>query len=300
MAGYFDGLGASIKDLARNPVLLVPFILQAIGILLLFVLLLLIGGAIILGRMGITLQSLTTPESTLAAFAAVSWTPGLIATIAVVAAAALLIIVLVNAWFTAGELAMVNDVVEGRRTGGGTFFAGASGLTGRFFLFHVLQALLLLAAALPLLLFILLALKSQGVAFVLLAVLFGLLFLAAALSISVALFFGPPILVRERPFAWGAIRRSASLLREKPGHVILSFLTALVFSMVVSIAIGLIAAPFQALADTHKGSLSLQLLNFAFTILRNLVYLLISIVAALFTFRMYVEGWPAPQRKAKK
>jgi hypothetical protein len=302
MADYFPSLWRCFKDLRNNPVLLIPFLLQPLAVILLAVILAAAGLAILFPMMGIGLADFASVAAFIAAFASIVWTPGLIAAIILVALVILLLLALVSAWFTGGSLAMVNDVVEGRKTGSASFYAGARGLFGRLLGYWALSALLYAAAALPMALFILLAIaREQGrVAFILFAVLFGLLFLAAALFLAVALFFGQPVLVREGLGSAAAIARSFGLLRERPRHVILSFLVVIGTSVAVGIAFSILFFPVTLLTQARPESAGIQALNTAASLLQNIVSVILGIVLTLFLFRMHKEGWLAAVGRVKQ
>jgi hypothetical protein len=302
MAVYFASLGESFKDLRDNPVLLVPFLLQPVALILLAILLAAVGLIILLPLTGLSLADFESKTAFLSALSSIAWTPGLIATIVLVVLAILAPLIIVATWFNAGALAMINDVINGRKTGSASFFAGARELLGRLLGFWILSCLLYLIAATPLIILVgIFAFLGAGnkVALIILLVIFFLIFLVAALFLGVALLFGPPIVVRERLGPAAAISRSFSLLKERPGHVILSFLMVIGVSIAVSLAFVILFLPLSVLAKAQPGSAVLQALNSGASLLHNVVSFILGIILSLFIFRMYAAGWP-PQRKAKK
>ena len=308
MVSYFASLGQSFKDLRDNPILIMPFLLQSLTLILLLFILFILCAGVIFVKMGFTADSFTTEQAFSDAFSAVAWTPGLIVTIIVVAALFLFLLSLVSSWFTAGSLAMVNEAVEGKRPSAKAFFEAGRVLTWRLFGYYLVQGLLIIAAAAPAALFIYLAIvqKQWSVVFILLAVIFVILFILAGLLILLSFFFTQPILVRERLGTLAAMERSARILKERTRHVILTILTLLVVTVGISIVLGIVTLPLSMAAGTQPGSSALQILVFVVELIKNLLYILLSIVAALFLFRMYNEvkiGAQAPtatRKKAKK
>ncbi len=288
MVDYFPALGRSFADVCRRPVLLVPFLLQMLAVVLL---------ALVLAAVGVGIGAG-------AAASGMGWSAPAIAAAAVGAVIAFALLLVLAAWFSAGALGMVDDVTEGRPTGKATFFAVAKAKTWRILWLKILGMLLFLAAAIPAVLFIASAAylglaQSLTILFIALAVLFGLAFLVAAFFLGALLVFTQPIVIREDVTAPAAIAKGYRLLKEKAGHVLLSFLLVLGTGLVLGMGLGIVTVPFDLLAQLHPGVAGYAVLDGAMTVLRILLQLYLSVVILLFTFRMYLAGWPGKARKKK-
>ncbi len=275
MTAYLVAAKRSFTDLFRNPLLFVPFLFQAISLILLTVLAL----VVILARFD-GLDSLSS----------LVWDARLIAIVTASAMIGLLLLLL-NAWFTAGSLAMVDEVTKGRKTRATTFFSSARRKAGRLFAFQLLSGALYLAAAAPVAIAILVAILSPGARIValLLALLFGLLFLPAAFFLGAGLLFAQPILIRTECSAPAAIRASFLRLKCQTGHVLLTFLIVFSINVVLGIALLLFTLPFSILSDLAPGNAGLAALSGVASLVRAFLHLGASIVALLFTFRMDAE-----------
>jgi len=277
MVDYVSELGRSFADVYRKPILLVPFLLQMVCVAIVVGILVAIGAA--------------------AVATGISWSVEIVALVAVTIG--LFLTLLLNAWFTAGALGMVNDAAEGKTTGKRTFFAVAKTRVWRLLWLQILGALLFLAAALPAGITVLLAIASSAarIAAIILAVLFGLAFLVAAFFLGSLLFFTQPIVIREDATAAAAIAKGFVLLKERTGHVLLSYLLVLGTSLILGVGLTLATTPFGLLVQLHPGSVGYGALNIAAVVIQMLLQLYLGVVLLLFTFRMYLVGYPTRPKK---
>ncbi len=270
MVDYFGEFGESAKDLWRKPVLFLPFILQGLA----FLLIIFLAAALAAGLYGLGASNAL-----------------LVAAGIPVALLLLIGLILLQAWFAAGQFGMVDDVVMARPTGSASFFSTANRKGVAYFLYTLLLIPLYLLPALPGALFVILAIAEPAAraAWIILAILFILLFLAAVLLLSVILFFGPAILIREDTGAWEAIRRSLALFKERPGHVWASWgvtvLASILLGLGVGIIFGLLGLPFTLLAET--GSVAGTIGSAFITLLRVIAQVAIGIILLLYLFRMH-------------
>lgn len=293
MVDYFERLGQSFKELYRNPVLLAPFLAQAFLVVLLLLLLLVVSALIALPFGGINPFQDPNLQN-------IAWTPQFISLLVGLGIIDALILLFVNCWFAGGAYAMLNDVVDSKETGAKTFFKNANRLVWRFYLFTLVRLGIIIVAAIPLATFILLAVfREQGrIAYILLAVLFGVAFLLVCLFLWISLFFGEPAMVRDDLSTTGAMRHSYELLRKQPAHVLLSALLAVGVTFAFVLAVTIPFIPVEMLAKQSQ-STALAVLNGFLVVLRVILQILASIVALLFTFEMYKAATKAGKKEKR-
>ncbi len=283
MEDYFSSLKKSFTDAYRNPSLFVPLITQGL-VSLLLVLLFLVGGvAMLFSAAG--LSALLDAQT-------FAWTPQLVTFAVIIAAVGLLVLLLVNAWFTAGLLGMVNEVTDGKRATGQSFFAAAKAFYGPVLRYTLLRVGLFLLAALPFLIALvafLMTLAAPKLALIVLLALFAVVFVVLAAFLGFGLFFAEPALVRGRLSACRAAARSFRLLRDETGYVVLSALSVIAVALVVAAFASILSLPGAfLLAAGPAGVLGFVLLF----LVRLALQLFLGLVILLFTFRMYagIEG----------
>jgi hypothetical protein len=299
MVGYFEELGESFKDLYHNPTLIWPYVLSGVAVIVGILLLLVLDLLILAPMMGFSQASFGSVAAFEETAKQIVWTPGLIATIVGLALLDIILLMLVAIWFSAGTLALVNGVLEGRRPSTASFLDGANTLFGRLLRFALLRGLLVLLAALPMLVFVALIFLGGIPKWVsiLFAVLCLLLFILVALFLSALLFFGDVIVVREGAGAFAAFSRSVALLKTKTGHVLLSLLLLIGLSVVAGIVFGIFMSPFELLVKLRENPLTVSLYAF-FMAVRVVAQLVIAAVSALFTFRMFKAGCEEPSSRS--
>ena len=127
-----------------------------------------------------------------------------------------------------GSFGMINEIAEGRRATSKSFFDMTKRF-GHYFGLILLRTLAFLVVALPLALFVLLAVGDGGlrVAWIVLAALSGILLILLWILLTVGLSFAVPILFRGERSPWKALVQSMRLLFSRPGHVLATFFLTL-------------------------------------------------------------------------
>jgi|GEM_PF-3014108 len=280
MVDYFGSLWESVQDLWRKPVVFIPMLFQLVAnMALLFVL-------AALGAAAMQVLGLHDLSSFVAALPFVI-PAGIVAILAFIA---------LNVWFAAGTLGIVDDVVERRATSRKRFFATANSRVGSYFVFALLQLLFILLLALPASVFLLLAISNghARIALIVLAILFGLVFIAGALLLSALFYFGPAFIIRHKTTGVGTITACWALFKARSGHVFASWGVNLLFGLVVGLGLsmlfGLLSLPvtFMEQAGNSAGSV----INFILNLIQILLEIAISIVSLLFLFRMHRASEP--------
>jgi|GEM_PF-6660698 len=287
MVDYFEELTRSFKEMFQQPVLLVPFLAQAL-VTVLFGLLLLVGSAALL--MPIAGIDMFAPPETWT----ITWTPQLISWIVGILAVDLLLLLVVGAWFLAGGLAMINEAADGRKPAG--FFAGAAKQYGRVLRFLLLKTALFFVAAIPFLIVAFFFVRriiqpgfmfsAQDAGIIILLVVCFLVFIGLASVLLLGLFFSQVILIREETGAWQSIILGFRLLKDETSHVLWSALTVAVATLVLSFGLALLVLPFQIASDA-TGNPALSFLTLLASLVRIVLQVAVSVALLLFTFTIY-------------
>ena len=127
------------------------------------------------------------------------------------------------------------------------------------------------------------------------------LFLAYGILLSVALFFAVPIIIRKDIRAWAAITESTRLVWQRAGHVWLSWLIYVGFSLVVGFGIGMffsiLSFPLDLWVQATNSFIPISI-NLVLSIVRAVIQIAMTIIGLAFLFKMYkyIDVKAAPKK----
>ncbi len=270
MVEYFPELWQSCKDAYKNPILIVPFLVQG-GLMIVLIAILAVIGFLLYGTNALTGSF---DWAMAVALGVILGIPGLI------------LFLMLNAYFSAGILNMASNVTLGKRATG--FYTGGKEFFSNFFFYQIWTGLLFLLLAAPMILFIILAVGGVGVLAlnIVMAVLFGFVLVGLGIVLAVALFFAQPLIVRKNASGWDAIKGSFQLMRKHAGHVWASWGITLLFGIMVGMGVAVFTVPIAIAAEVSQSPAILILQGFA-SLVRGFVQLVVSIIAIIYMFRMY-------------
>lgn len=272
----WEELGNAALDVKKNPILIVPILLQVIFTITLSAIFLLLGIYFVTSADGKPFTFGVGLD--VAAMQPSSWLIG-----GILFAFFLVIMFLVNAFFRTGFYAMAKEAAIGK-TSWSAFSRGVKESFKNFLVYNIMYLVLFLLASIPLTLgvFLLTVNTILGV----LIILFGVSFLFLVMLLAwCSLFFVPPIMFTRKLDAITSMKESWYFFTKNFLYVLGTLGITILASILVSASLGLLLMPFSMLASQLEGIFPVLLvfLNFIKTFLQ----IVLGIILVVFLFRAY-------------
>ena len=275
---YLDNLRQSIRDVSARPQLILPLLIQMLLAMLLSAGMLALGIALVI------------PEGTTLSeefFQRIFSEPGTMVVLGAVFLGALLLILLVTAYFQAGLFGMIRSHLKKEVAGWKEFREGTSHYLS-YAGFLVITVLLWLLLALPFLAGIGAILGKQLIAGAALMIVGLVLLLILGLFLTMGILFAPPILFFKSTGAIETIKRSFATLRASPVMALVTFGISTALSIAASLFTSLIGMPFRLIAMSAP-SIAMTIMLVAVQIIGMAFQLIVALIVLLFLFRNYLS-----------